>query len=83
MDKAIKGLQHLIGKEVEIVTIHEWFGKEKYNCKFDFILDDRRIGFKVQNSEIYVLKSDLEVLKEINGAYYIKDFLMEIIIKSQ
>jgi hypothetical protein len=83
MDKTIKGLQHLIGKEVEIVTIHEWFGKEKYNCKFDLILDDRRIGFKVQNSEIYVLRSDLEALEAVNGVCRIKDFLMEIIIKSQ
>ena len=81
MDKAIKGLQHLVGKEVEIITTHEWFGKEKYNCKFDFILDDRRIGFKVQNSEIYVLRSDLETLEKVDVGYRIKDFLMEIVIE--
>ena len=78
MEKAIRELQKLNGKKVEVITMHKWFGKEKYNCQLSLITDNDKIGFKVQNSEVYILKSDLESIKEVNGTYYIKDALMEI-----
>lgn len=73
-------LHELTGKMVKVITTHKWFGKEKYNCQFYFICDDTKIGFKVQNKGIYILKAELESFEKINGTYYIRDSLMEITI---
>ena len=80
MEKVIRELQKLNGKKVEIITMHKWFGKERYNCQLSLVADNDKIGFKIQNSEVYILKSDLESIQEVNGTYCIKDALMEITI---
>ncbi len=80
MEKAIRELQKLNGRKVEIFTTHKWFGKARYNCQLSLVADDNKIGFKVQNSEVYILKSDLDSIKKENDTYYIKDALMEIVI---
>lgn len=80
MTQIIKELQELSGQMVKIVTLHKWFGKEKYSCQFDFIYDNMRIGFKVQNKEIYILKTELKALEKKDGMYSIGDSLMEIMV---
>lgn len=80
MTQIIKELHKLSGQMVKIVTLHEWFGKEKYSCQFNFIYDNMRIGFKVQNKEIYILKTELKALEKKDGMYSIRDSLMEIMV---
>lgn len=80
MTKIMRKLFELVGKNVTIITIHKWFGTEKFECEFDFINDNDRIGFKVLNKEIYLLKNEIVSAEQINKTCYIRDALMEIAI---
>ena len=59
MDKFIKKLRSLNGKKIKIVTIHKWFGRDEYRCELDLIENEKHIGFKLMNSEIYLLKNEM------------------------
>lgn len=71
---------YLSGEMVHIITLHKWFGKEKYRYQFELIYDDIKIGFRIQNKEIYILKAELESIEKQNRVYYISDSLMKISI---
>ena len=71
---------YLSGKMVHIITLHKWFGKEKHRYQFELIYDDIKIGFRIQNKEIYILKAELESIEKQNRVYYISDSLMKISI---
>lgn len=80
MKETMIELHELTGRMIKVITTHKWFGREKYNCQLDLICDDTKIGFKIQNKEIYILKAELESFEKANGVYYIRDSLMEIAI---
>jgi hypothetical protein len=80
MDKFIKKLCNLNGKKIKIVTIHKWFGRDEYRCELNLINDEKRIGFRLLNSEIYLLKDEVIFFNEIGGVFCLKDDLMEIIM---
>ena len=80
MDKFIKKLRRLNGKKITIVTIHKWFGRDEYICELDLIENEKHIGFKLMNSEIYLLKNEIIFFNEYKGTFCFKDNLMEIIM---
>lgn len=80
MDSFIKQLHKINGHEVIICTTHKWFGKQKYKCRFYLIDDINRIGFKIKNSEIYLLKSEIISFEKIGQIFCMKDSLMTVTI---
>lgn len=80
MNKFIKQLYSLNGKKIKIVTTHKWFGRDEYRCELNLINDEKRIGFKIMNSEIYLFKNEVSVFGEAGGTFYFQDDLMEIIM---
>ena len=80
MEKIIQKLIKLNGKSVKIVTAHKWFGVNEYQCNLSLINDDMRLGFRIANKEIYILKGELESFKEIGNSYMFNDTLMKIAI---
>ena len=80
MDKFIKKLRSLNGKKIKIVTIHKWFGRDEYRCELNLIDNEKCIGFKLLNSEIYLLKDEVKFFWEVGGAFCFGDSLMEIIM---
>ena len=80
MNKFVKKLSNLNGKKVKIITIHKLFGRDEYRCELNLINDERRIGFKLLNSEIYLLKNEIIFFNEISGSFCFKDNLMEIVM---
>lgn len=80
MTKIMRKLLELMGKSVTIITTHKWFGVEKFECEFDLVNNDDRIGFKVLNKEIYLLKNEVVSAEQIDKTCYIRDSLMEIAI---
>ena len=80
MNKFIKKLYNLNGKTIQIVTTHKWFGKDEYKCELNLINDERRIGFKLLDSEIYLLKDEVRFFGELGGIFCFRDNLMEIVM---
>lgn len=80
MNKFIKKLYNLNGKKIKIVTIHKLFGRDEYRCELNLINDEKRIGFRLLNSEIYLLKDEVSFFNEIGEAFCFRDDLMEIIM---
>lgn len=82
MENFIKELHKLNNHEVRIITLHEWFGKQKYKCLFNLINDEKKIGFKIKNHEIFLLKTEVEFFEHTDKSFFLKDSLMFIEINA-
>lgn len=60
---------------------HKLYGDQKLKCKLDYIFDDSRIGFRVNDGqEKFIYKSNLVDYGTKDGIFFADD-LMEVKIK--
>ena len=78
IEEALKEHQ---GVDATISISHKLFGRQKVECKLDFIFDEERIGARVKDGyELFIYRKDL-VDYGIKDGIYFTDDLMEIKIK--
>ena len=85
MKKGINILEEILrenkGKDAIISISHKLYGPQKIKCKWDYIFNDERIGFRVKNGqEIFIYTSDI-IDYGIKDGVYFSDNIMGIKIK--
>ena len=70
------------GKRVSIKTAHKLYGNQKIETNFKIIDDASRLGFKINNQEIYIEKEGLINFGIIGDMYYFASDLMRIELKT-
>lgn len=70
------------GDDAVIGISHKLYGKQKIKLKLDYILDSKRIGFRLKNGqEIFVYKDEIVDCGIEDGIYFADD-IMEVKIKT-
>ena len=85
MKKGINTLEEILKinqwADAIISISHKLYGLQKIKCKLDYIFDEERIGFRVQNGqEIFIYRVDLLDYGTKDGIYFADD-VMKINIK--
>lgn len=78
----IKEIKDIEGQRVRIKTTHKLYGVQKLEADFKIIDDVSRLGFKINEHEIYVEKEGLINFGIIKGIYYFASDLMRIELKT-
>lgn len=78
----IKEMEKIEGKRVSVKTNHKLYGSQKIETNFKIIDDVSRLGFKINNQDIYIDKKELCDFGIIKGAYYFASKLMRIELKT-
>lgn len=56
-----------------LICIYDLYGIQKYKCNLDYIFDDKRIGFKFKDREIFIYRVDLVDYSIKDGIYFADD----------
>ena len=76
-----ENLKKYNGESVVISTSHKLYGgNQKIKCNLNYIFDEERIGFKINEQEIFVYRNNFFNFG-IEDGIYLADDLMEIKIK--
>lgn len=75
-------LREYKGEDAVISISHKLYGNQKLKCKLDYIFDEQRIGFCINQQEIYIDKNRIVDYGTKDGIYFADD-IMEIKIKMQ
>lgn len=75
-------LREYQGKDAVISTFHKLYGEQKLKIQLDYIFDEERIGFKINEQEIFVYRDEVIDYGTKDGIYFADD-VMEIRIKMQ
>lgn len=78
----IKEIKNIEGKRVSIKTNHKLYGSQKIETDFRIIDDASRLGFKINNQEIFIEKEGLCDFGITEGIYYFTSNLMRIELKT-
>ena len=78
----IKEINKLDGKRVNITITHILYGNQNIETYFKIIDDASRLGFKINDQEIYIEKEGLCNFGIIEGTYYFASDLMRIELKT-
>lgn len=78
----IKEIKNIEGERVSIKTNHQLYGSQNIETDFRIIDDASRLGFKINNQEIYVEKEGLINFGIIGDIYYFASDLMRIELKT-
>lgn len=77
----IDKLKKLNGINVLINIEHKLYGDQSIKCALQIINDEERLGFAVNNQEIYIYKNEICHFWGENGLYYFADAIMKIEIR--
>lgn len=77
----IDKLKKLNGTNVSINIEHKLYGDQSIKCALQTINDEERLGFAVNDQEIYIYKNEMCHFGEDNGLYYFADAIMKIEIR--
>lgn len=81
IDNLEMGLRKYNGGDAVISISHKLYGSQKIKCKFDCIVDEQRIGFRVKSGqEIYIYKEDIKSF-DVNDVIFFEDDIMGVEIK--
>ena len=75
-------LREYQGGDAVISISHKLYGSQKLKVKLDYIWDERRVGFRANNQDIYMDKHNIVDYGTKDGIYFADD-IMEIKIKMQ
>lgn len=78
----IKEMKNIEGKRVSIKTTHKLYGVQKLEADFEIIDDASRLGFKINDHEIYMEKEGVINFGIKKGVYYFASDLMRIELKT-
>lgn len=80
---AVKGTDYLAevlkkynGEDAVISISHKLYGDQKIQCKFDCIVDEMRIGFRVKGGqEIYMYRDEVQSFLYDKDLYFSDDVM--------
>ena len=78
----ITEIKAIEGKRVSIKTAHKLYGNQKIETDFKIIDDESRLGFKINDQDIWVEKDGLINFGIIEETYYFASNLMHIELKT-
>ena len=82
IEKFIEELSKINGKCVKIYIEHKLYGNQHIEYGFCIINDGARLGFLINQQEIYVNKWDILTYGIIKGMYFWADQVMRIEIQT-
>lgn len=74
-------LKKFNGVSVFIKIKHQLYGDQSIQCAFQLINDEERLGFSVNEQEIFIYKSHICNFGRNDGSYYFADDVMRIEIR--
>lgn len=77
----IKELKKICGADVWIYTSHALYGDQNLKCAFQLLNDEERLGFLVNEHEVYIEKNKIENIGIKEDLFYFSDDLMCIKIR--
>ena len=67
------------GGDATISISHKLYKGERIKCKFDYIFDEKRIGFRIKKGqELYIYKTELLSYGIYNKYIYFEDDVMHV-----
>ena len=78
----IQEIKTIEGKRVNIIIAHKLYGNQTIETDFKIIDDASRLGFKINDQDIYIEKEELCDFGITKGAYYFASKLMRIELKT-
>lgn len=82
IEKFIEELKKINGKQVKIDIAHKLYGSQKIECGLCVLEDEGRLGFFINEQEIYLNKRDIIDYGMIKGMYFWADKLMRVEIQT-
>ena len=77
----IETLKKLNGRNVWIHITHDFYGSQNLKCAFKLLSDEERLGFWLDQQEIYIEKNRIENFGVQDNLFYFADDLMCIKIR--
>lgn len=82
IEKFIEELKKINGKQVKINIAHKLYGSQKIEYGLCVLEDEGRLGFSINEQEIYLNKWDIVDYGIIKGMYFWADKLMRVEIQT-
>ena len=82
IENFIKELKKINGKKVKIDIVHKLYGSQKIKYDLCVLENEGRLGFHINEQEIYLDKRDILDYGIIKGMYFWADKLMRIEIQT-
>lgn len=79
--KVIEELKKIVGEHVWVHITHKLYGDQNIKCAFHLLNDEERLGFFVNEQEIYIEKNRIENVGIKENLIYFADELMCIKIR--
>lgn len=76
-----KTLKNYKGEDVMISIFHKLYGNQKMKCRFDYIFDEKRVGFCANDQEIYLDRANIVNCGVEDGIYFADDVTEIKIVK--
>lgn len=77
----IKELKKICGENVWIHVGHTLYGDQNLKCAFQLLNDEERLGFLVNEHEVYIEKNKIEIIGIKEDLFYFADDLMCVKIR--
>lgn len=78
----IKEIKNIEGCKTDIEINHKLYGNQRIECNIQILDDESRLGFHINNQDIYIDKAELCDFGIIKGTYYFASKLMRIELKT-
>lgn len=82
IEKFIEELKKINGKHVQIEIVHKLYGVQKIEYDLCILNDKGRLGFYINEQEIYLNKGDILDCGIIQGVYFWADKIMKVKIQT-
>jgi hypothetical protein len=82
IENFVEELKKINGKQVKIDIAHKLYGSQKIEYDFCVLEDEGRLGFVINEQEIYLRKRDIIDYGMIKGMYFWADKIMKVEIQT-
>lgn len=82
IENFIEELKQINGKRVKIEITHKLYGNQKIEYDLCILNDEGRLGFHINNQEIYLNKTDILNYGINKGMYFWADKIMALKIQT-
>ena len=82
IENFVKEFKKINGKQVKIDIAHKLYGSQKIEYGLCILEDEGRLGFFINEQEIYLNKRDILDYGMIKGMYFFADKLMRMEIQT-
>lgn len=82
IENFVEELKKINGKQVKIDIAHKLYGSQKIEYDLCVLEDEGRLGFVINEQEIYLRKRDIIDYGMIKGMYFWADKIMKVEIQT-